>query len=435
MNLAFRHAPAHWSSMRLKHTVQACTNGTWGEEPRGGPEDVVCVRVADFDRLRLRAQPDQPTLRYVPSTHRRGRMLERGDLLLEKSGGGDRQPVGAVVMYDSDRSAVASNFLARMPVQAGFDARYLCYLHAALYRLGVNCRSIRQTTGIQNLDSKAYLDEVVRMPDFAEQGRIAEFLDGKTGVLDRLVRNKQRMLGLLRERRDTLVSQVVTSGLDARVEPSGGIPGHWQATRFKFIRSGALLYGANEAAIGGDRDDPRYIRITDLADDGTLHEDTFQSLPEGLAAPYLLRDGDILLARSGATAGKAFRYREEWGRACFGSYLVRLRPDRRKILPDYLYYYTRSRAYRNEVRLNTVQSTIANVSAERYGNFAIPLPPLAEQQAIVEFLQRVTGALDRLIATIERQVGRLHDYRCSLIVAAVTGECQVERPRAPSRRR
>jgi hypothetical protein len=284
----------------------------------------------------------------------------------------------------------------------------------------VNCRSIRQTTGIQNLDNKAYLDEVVRVPDFAEQRRIADLLDRKTGLLDSLVWSKQRLLGLLRERRDTLVNDVATSNA---------------VTRFKFIRSGALLYGANEPAIGGDRDDPRYIRITDLADDGTLHEDTFQSLPAHLAAPYLLRDGDILLARSGATVGKALRYREEWGRACFGSYLVRLRPDRRKILPDYLYYYTRSWAYRNEVRLNTVQSTIANVSAERYGNFAIPLPPLAEQRAIVEFLQRATGTLDRLMATIERQLGRLHEYRCSLIVAAVTGECQVGRPRAPSRRK
>jgi type I restriction enzyme, S subunit len=436
MNGAFGHAPAHWRSMRLKHTVKACTNGIWGEESRGGPEDVLCVRVADFDRLRLRAEVDHPTLRFVPSTHRRGRMLERGDLLLEKSGGGEGQPVGVVVMYDSDRPAVSSNFVARMPVERGFDARYLCYLHAALYRLGVNCRSIRQTTGIQNLDSKAYLDEVVRVPDFAEQQRIAEFLDRKTGMLDSLVRNKQRLLGLLRERRDTLVSHVVTSGLDARVEPklSGATPGHWRATRFKFIRSGALLYGANEPAIGGDRDDPRYIRITDLADDGTLREDTFQSLSERLAAPYLLRDGDILLARSGATVGKAFRYREECGRACFGSYLIRLRPDRRKILPDYLYYYTRSWAYRSEVRLHTVQSTIANVSAERYGNFAIPVPPLTEQQAIVEFLQKVTGALDRLMAAIERQLGRLEEYRGSLIVAAVTGECQVEQPAAPNRR-
>jgi type I restriction enzyme S subunit len=301
-----------------------------------------------------------------------------------------------------------------MPVAPGFDGVYLCYLHAALYHLGVNRRSIHQTTGIQNLDSKAYLDEVVRAPDLAGQQRIASFLDRKTAALDKLARNKRRLFRLLRERRDAIISHSVTAGVDREA------PARWRATRFKFIRSGALLYGANEPATGEDHDGPRYIRITDLNDDGTLRENTFQSLPERLAAPYLLQDGDILLARSGASVGKAHRYRREWGRACFAGYLVRLRPDRRKILPDYLYYYTQSHAYRNEVRLHTVQSTIANVSAERFGNFTVPLPPLEEQRAIVELLKRETGLVNRLMSATEGQLARLHEYRSALIVETIT---------------
>jgi type I restriction enzyme S subunit len=99
---------------------------------------------------------------------------------------------------------------------------------------------------------------------------------------------------------------------------------------------------------------------------------------------------------------------------------VRLRADRHKILPDYLCYYTQSHAYRREVRLNTVQSTIANVSAERYGNFAVPLPPLDEQQGIVEHLDRVTGEVDRLVSILEQQIVRLCEYRSALIVATIT---------------
>lgn len=395
--------------MRLKHTATACTNGTWGEEPRGGPGDLACVRVADFDRQRLRVDLRSPTVRFVPPGYRHGRMLVSGDLLLEKSGGGDGQPVGAVVMYESDAPAVCSNFIARMPAAPGFDARYLCYLHAALYHLGVNRRSICQTTGIQNLDSKSYLAEVVRVPECAEQSKIAACLDSRTGLLDRLVEVKHRLLDLLRERREALISQTMTQG-----------SGRWATTRFKFIRSGALLYGANEAATSRDTAGPRYIRITDLNDDGSLRQDTFHSLPERVAAPYLLQDGDILLTRSGATVGKVFRYRRGWGRACFAGYLVRLRPDRGKILPDYLYYYTQSRAYRNDVRLHTLQSTIANVSAERYGNFQVPLPPLDEQRAAVDLLDSETAKIDRLIAVTERQLSALREYRSALIVTAVT---------------
>ena len=66
MNSLFLHAPAHWQTVRLKQTVTACQNGTWGGEPRGGPDDVICVRVADFDRLRLRIDLRNPTLRSVP---------------------------------------------------------------------------------------------------------------------------------------------------------------------------------------------------------------------------------------------------------------------------------------------------------------------------------------------------------------------------------
>ena len=314
-------------------------------------------------------------------------MLVRGDLLLEKSGGGDEQPVGAVVLYEDDTPAVSSNFIARMPVAPGFDGAISATLHAALYRLEVNRRSISQSTGIQNLDSRTYFGKV-RVPDLAEQRRIADYLDAKTALLDCIVRNKQRLLELIREKRDALVSQATTRHDASRPLACRAGKSHASSSS---VPARSFMEPASRRA-GTDRNCPRYIRITDLNEDGTLREDTFQSLPEHLAAPYILQDGDVLLARSGATVGKTFRYREEWGRACFASYLVRLRPDRRQVLPDYLYYYTQSRAFRHEVRLNTVQATIANVSADRYGNFTIPLPPLEEQQAIVEFLQRMTGA-------------------------------------------
>jgi type I restriction enzyme, S subunit len=417
----FRKAPAHWRTLRLRETVTGCLNGIWGGDPSGGEDDIVCVRVADFDRVRLRVDLCDATVRSVPQSHRRGRMLARHDLLLEKSGGGENQPVGAVVLYDAPTPAVSSNFIARMQVAPGFDPRYLCYLHAALFCLGVNRRSIHQTTGIQNLDSAAYLSEQVRIPPLAEQRDAAAALDRNFALVDQVVGNKQRQLELLREERQAWIDRALVSGLDPS---AAGIPPHWQVTRLKFIRSGALQYGANEPAVSEDRVAPRYIRITDLNDDGTLRDDTFQSLPEALAAPYILQDGDILLARSGATVGKAVRYRAEWGRACFAGYLVRLRPDRRTILPDYLYYYTQSQAFRQQVWVSTVQSTIANVNAERFGNFSIPLAPREEQQAIVEFLDGRTQKLDALLRVVERQLAKLREYRRALIVSAVTKGCQ-----------
>jgi len=171
--------PAHWTTCRLRETARGCFNGVWGEEPNG-QDDLVCVRVADFERERRRVNLDQPTIRAIAPNLRRVRLLLRGDLLIEKSGGGDQQPVGMVVLYDNDISAVCSNFIARMPVAEGFDPGYLVYVHEYLYAIRLNTRSIKQTTGIQNLDSDSYLGEPMAFPPLGEQGFIVQYLDRET---------------------------------------------------------------------------------------------------------------------------------------------------------------------------------------------------------------------------------------------------------------
>jgi type I restriction enzyme S subunit len=371
---------------------------------------------------------DHATLRSVTPTERRGRLLEPGDLLLEKSGGGDAQPVGVVALFEDRTPAVCSNFLARMPPARGFDASFLRYLHAAIYSHGVNTRSIKQTTGIQNLDTGAYLSEIVCVPDPAEQRRIALWLDQRITALATLAEKHQRLDELLQEQRLALISRAMTRGLEpaAPLKRSGipwlgEVPAHWQVTRLKFIRRGALLYGASQEGEIQHPGWPRYIRITDLTTGGTLRPDTVRSLPPEAAAPYLLEDGDILLARSGATVGKAFRYQMAWGPACFAGYLIRLRSDRRRVMPEYLAYYTQSLGFKQEVAMQTVQATVPNVSAERYANFPIGLPPLEEQRAIVAYLDRRTAMLEAAAGKVRRQIERLAEYRAAVIAAAVTG--------------
>ncbi len=156
--------PEHWDVRRLGTSVHGCINGIWGNDPNGR-EDLPCVRVAPyFDRVRLRVKLENPTLRAIAPNERNRRLLKQGDLLLEKSGGGNLQPVGVVILYDHDVEAVCSNFVALMLVSAHCDSSYLTYLHSHLYAIRLNVRSIKQTTGIQNLDSSSYLGEPVAFP-------------------------------------------------------------------------------------------------------------------------------------------------------------------------------------------------------------------------------------------------------------------------------
>ena len=162
--------PNGWRSGRLKSTVAFSKNGVWGDEP-DGVDDIRCVRVADFDRSHQRISHSSPSYRKVSRADRLDRELQVGDLLLEKSGGGEKSPVGFVVLVDRPEPAVCSNFVARLVLQDGMDPRFWTYVHGAMYHLRITQRSIKQSTGIQNLDQGSYLNERVSILPRPSSGR------------------------------------------------------------------------------------------------------------------------------------------------------------------------------------------------------------------------------------------------------------------------
>jgi len=209
--------PAHWEIARLKWSTTGCIGGVWGDEP-DGVDDLLCVRVADFDRLAARVSLRNPTLRSVSISHREGRMLGVGDLLLEKSGGGAKQLVGCVVLYDHDVPAVCSNFVGRVALAENAHPAYWTYVHRALYAGKLNYPAIKQTTGIQNLDTDAYFDTPVAFPPYPEQIAIAEYLDTAADHIDALRAKARLSIERLSEYRSAVISAAVTGKIDVRDE-------------------------------------------------------------------------------------------------------------------------------------------------------------------------------------------------------------------------
>lgn len=206
---------------------------------------------------------------------------------------------------------------------------------------------------------------------------------------------------------------------DSGVEWLGEVPNSWACKRLKFLVSSPLKYGANEAAELTDTDFPRYIRITDVNEDGTLKEETFRSLPPEVAEDYLLEDGDILLARSGATVGKTFIYKHSWGVAAYAGYLIRARMSG-EMDADFAYYFLQSNLYWQWLNSIFIQATIQNVSAEKYANLWLTAPSEKEQQTITRFLDHKTAQIDALIAKKEALLEKLTEKRTALISHAVT---------------
>ena len=429
--------PEHWEVRRLGATTERLVAGTWGSDPTG-LDDIVCVRVADFDRQRWGVDLREPTLRSVPLGERQGRLLAAGDLLLEKSGGGDLQPVGAVVHFDHDQEAVASNFIGRMRVRKQNSARYVLYLNSVLYALRITVRSIKQTTGIQNLDVGAYLGESVPLPPLSEQAAIARFLDAADRRIRRYIRAKERLIELLEERKRALIHEAVTGRIDVRtgqpypaykdsgVEWIGKVPEHWEAKRIKTLaRSGYKTF------VDGDWIESPYITSdgirliqTGNVGIGEYREQGFRYISERTFDEFGCTEfdpGDVLICRLGLPVARAC-LAPSLGKRMITSVDVCILRPRGGVSPAYLVYTMSSRRYLRWVASLVRGSTRDRVSRSMLGGFTVPVPPSSEQNRVADYLDEVVGALKTTIRGTEQSIKLIRQYRTRLIADVVTGK-------------
>jgi type I restriction enzyme S subunit len=208
---------------------------------------------------------------------------------------------------------------------------------------------------------------------------------------------------------------------DSGVEWLGEVPSDWDVWKWKHTLLSPMAYGANEAALDDDVKNPRYIRITDMNSDGSLRDDTFKSLPLEAAKNHLLKDGDILVARTGATVGKSFLYKDKLGAACFAGYLIRARINKNIVDPEFVSWYLQSDQYWKYISSSQIQATLQNVSAEKYGDMEIAIPSKKQDRlSIVNFLDHETAKIDTLIEKQQQLIQLLKEKRQAVISHAVT---------------
>jgi len=180
--------PKEWDIERFRTLVKNIQNGKWGEESQNDDNDIYCVRVADYNRDKNIIEDQEFTIRNLDKSSREELLLEKNDLLIEKSGGGDKQPVGFVAQYKSSKPAIYANFMAKIePRKKYVKTDYLKYVNICIYQKREILKVINQTTGIQNLDTKRYLEIESPLPSKCEQQKIASFLDQKTDEIDEII--------------------------------------------------------------------------------------------------------------------------------------------------------------------------------------------------------------------------------------------------------
>ncbi len=419
--------PKHWEEKKLKWLLKEKLK--YGANEIGGDDNgdfPRYIRITDFgEDGKLRSD----TFKSLPVEKAKDYLLEEGDILFARSGA----TVGKTYYFHNytGKACFAGYLIKATPNASIIDSNYLFFFTKTNYYENWRNSIFDQAT-IQNIAANKYQALSVCLPSLKEQKQIVEFLDKKTGQIDQLINIKKKLISKLRERRSAIINQAVTKGLDPNVplEDSGidwlgSIPKHWEVKKLKWLLKEKLKYGANE--IGGDDnvDFPRYIRITDFGENGKLRSDTFKSLPPEKAKDYLLEEGDILFARSGATVGKTYYFHNFKGKACFAGYLIKATSDKNIIDSNYLFFFTKTNYYENWKNSIFDQATIQNISANKYQALNVCLPSLKEQEKIVTFLDEKTGQIDRLIEKENKNIHLLEEYRQRLISDAVTGKIDV----------
>lgn len=329
----------------------------------------------------------------------------------------------------TEKGIITSAYVTLRPKNLALPAFMYYVLHAfdirkSFYGMGAGVR--------QGLKFEEVRQIKLRVPSPDVQQDIVDYLNQKCALIESFIIDAKTSIEEYKAWKSSIIYEAVTKGLNPNVEMKesgveylGKIVSSWDITRLKFLLSTPLQYGANEAGLTYDKQLPRYIRITDISLDGQLKTEGMQSISEEVAQKYLLDEGDILLARSGATAGKSFYYKSEYGRSAFAGYLIRAKINPDKALPKYIYYTTLGAGYDMWRSSTLIQSTIQNISAARYNEYVIALPSIPEQRKIVSFLDKICSSIDDLIAEKNALIAELESYKKSLIFEAVTGKRKV----------
>lgn len=246
----------------------------------------------------------------------------------------------------------------------------------------------------------------IPVPPLEEQKRIVKILDEKFAQLEAIKTNAQNNLQNVK---DLFQSQLTKAFSNTS----------WEKKRLRDLTDSSLSYGASSPSCEYD-EEVRYIRITDINDEGFLNED-FVS-PKFYDEKHILEDGDVLFARTGATVGKAYCYHNEDGKCVYAGYLIRLRPNQKIVIPNYIYLYTKSKEYEEFIRTSQAAAAQPNVNAEKYGNFEIPLPPLPEQKRIVKELDTLSEKVRQLQEIYTKQISNCDELKQSLLQKAFEGE-------------
>lgn len=427
--------PEGWEVSSLKNLLVRIGNGAWGFDQQNDDHDIVCIRIADFDfeNLCLKNQESFTIRNFTTSTIQK-LLLQNGDILIEKSGGGDLTPVGRVVEFNLSINAVCSNFIEILRPKNSVNSKYLLNLLASCYHTGLTVKYIKQTTGIQNLDLTTFLDEKTTYCNYKEQQAIADYLDRKSELIDSTIEKQKTVIEKLKLYKQSVITEAVTKGLDPTVtmKPSGiewigDIPENWEVIRLRYI--GSCQNGISKSSEFFGVGFP-FVNYSDVYQNFVLPLNVSGLINSTIKERDTLSvlEGDVFFTRTSETIeeiGFTSTCLHTIDNGIFSGFLIRFRPNKNVLSKNFSKYYFCSQIHRLYFVKEMNLVTRASLSQELLKKMPILLPPLPEQQAIADYLDTKCSQIDTIIEQKQKLIEKLSSYKKSLIYECVTGKREV----------
>ena len=412
--------PEYWEMKRLKYTFHVVNGSTpRSSEPAYWDGDIVWVTPEDLGNLRSEV------------IFAAARMITKEGY---SSCGTTLVPKDSLVL--STRAPIGHLARAGVPLCTNQGCRSLVFHkdsnHPFFFYQILAAKQELQSWGqgstFMELSKERLESITIITPPLVEQQAIANYLDRQTAKIDALIAKKERQIELLKEKRIALISHAVTKGLnpaatmkDSGTEWLGEIPEHWEIFQIRraidrFVdyrgktpektQNGVCLVTAGNIKNG-------FIDYS-LCEDFIRQEDYEDWMVRGL--PEI---GDVLITTE-APLGESAQVDNP--NIALAQRIILLKANKHRISNEYLKCYIRSKSGIAELWSRATGSTAVGIKAWHLKEILIIVPPLAEQQAIADYLDHETAKIDVLIAKIQLSIDKLKEYRTALIPAAVTGK-------------
>ncbi|EJF52036.1 restriction endonuclease S subunit [Saprospira grandis DSM 2844] len=367
-----------WKKVKLGEVLTKPISGEWGTDPTD--RKIGVIRTTNFTNEGKVDLTKGVAYRDIPETKVEKKQLRKRDVIIEKSGGSPKQPVGRVVFFKEEGTYLCNNFtsILRAKNDQKLDQKFLFYYLFYIHKVGVTNLYQNKTTGIINLQLTRYLKEVsIPLPPLSEQKAIAAQLDRADKVRQALAQSLKDYDRLL-----------AASFLDMFGDPTTNIhqfPKGKIRDLVKEVRYGTSQKASSEGAF-------EYLRMNNITYSGNWDFSSLKyiDLTEKDQPKYLIKKGDLVFNRTNSKelVGKTAVYKRDEAVAIAG-YLIRVRTNE-KALPEYISAYLNS-SHGKQTLQGMCKSIVgmANINAQEMQDIKILIPPLSLQQEFAQLVERI----------------------------------------------